>query len=101
MNANRDTDHDDFENERFNDEQELLDTEGEEGKELMEERDNELEIMNGLDRVPIRLPSNQARYVESVRLEEELSNQASLFQEVLASSPELANSGSADIPNTP
>ena len=33
--------------------------EGEEGKELMEERDNELEIMNGLDRVPIRLPSNQ------------------------------------------
>jgi len=91
--TNRDTDHDDFENERFNDEQELLDTEGEEGKELMEERDNELEIMNGLDRVPIRLPSNQAEYVDSLRLEEEISNQAALLQHVAASSPELANTG--------
>jgi hypothetical protein len=34
-----------------------------------------------------------AEYVDSLRLEEEISNQAALLQHVAASSPELANTG--------
>jgi len=68
----------------------------------------------GLDRVPIRLPSTSNNHwpgplpspsqVELDRLERRLVEEeavASIVEEVLASSPELANNQGADLPPTP
>jgi len=68
----------------------------------------------GLDRVPIRLPSNCSNpwpgplpsptQMELDRLERRLVEEdavASIVEEVLASSPELANNQGADLPPTP
>jgi len=68
----------------------------------------------GLDRVPIRLPSSSNNHwpgplpspsqVELDRLERRLVEEeavASIVEEVLASSPELANNQGADLPPTP
>jgi len=54
---------------------------------------NQVPMMLGLDRVPIRLPSCQDL---EVRRQQEDEAVASLVEEVLASSPELANNVHAD-----
>ena len=59
-------------------------------------------MMFGLDRVPIRLPSSQQHSTAAVdidaRRQLEDAPVASLVEEVLASSPELATNPQLDLP---